>query len=233
MSPVLKRIIILIAATLVMVLLSLSFRDAKDVFRLPANNKVIVIDAGHGGRDGGASGKSGIREKDINLQIAKRLKRYVEDGGGVAVMIREEDRGLYSVESPNKKREDMKNRKQIIRDSNADLFISIHLNSFPQAKYYGAQVFYMEGSEEGRALAKALQTELKRVLNRGNDRVEKSTGDLYILQDNGCPSALVECGFLSNAEEEALLARAEYQEKVAWSLYIGILEYFTEPASNR
>lgn len=230
MNPVLKKIIILIAAALVMVLLSLSFQDAGSVFNSPSNNKVIVIDAGHGGRDAGASGKSGVKEKDINLQIAKRLKRYVEDGGGVAVMIREEDNGLYSIESPNKKKEDMKNRKQIITDSNADLFISIHLNSFPQSKYYGAQVFYLEGSKEGQKLAKILQYELRRVLNRGNDRVEKSTKDLYILKDNGIPSALVECGFLSNAEEEMLLSSPEYQEKIAWSLYIGILKFFTEPA---
>lgn len=223
-----KAIALLIAAIIVFVLYNIYGRVRK-AFKVPVNNKVVIIDAGHGGMDPGASGTGGLKEKDVNLEIAKRLKRYIEESGGVAVMIREEDNGLYSMDSPNKKKEDMKNRKQIIRDSDADMLVSIHLNSFPQSKYHGAQVFYYERSDISRHLAHIMQQELKRVLDRNNNRVEKSTREYFILKDNDIPSVLIECGFLSNAEEERLLGMPEYQEKIAWSIYIGIIRFFSEP----
>lgn len=232
MSPLLKKIIILIVTVLVIILLNNMYGRIKSTFSVPVNNKVIIIDAGHGGRDAGASGKSGLMEKDVNLEIAKRLKKYIEEGGGVAIMIREEDNGLYSVDSPNKKREDMKNRKQIIMDSGADLLVSIHLNSFPQSRYYGAQVFYFYDSKISSFLAKIMQEELRRVLDRNNDRASKSTKEYFILKDNNIPSVLIECGFLSNLEEEKLLAIPEYQEKIAWGVYTGILKFFTQPKPN-
>lgn len=233
MSSLQRKVIALVITGIIVILLNEYFSEVKKAFNIPANNKVIIIDAGHGGRDAGASGKSGVKEKDVNLSIAKKLKHYVELNGGIAVMIREEDNGLYSMESSNKKREDMKNRKDIIKDSNADLFISIHLNSFPQSRYYGAQVFYFEGSIESQWLAKIMQEELRRVLDRNNNRVEKSTRSYFILKDNEIPSILIECGFLSNEEEEKLLAETWYQEKVAWSIYVGIMKYFSEPRQGK
>jgi N-acetylmuramoyl-L-alanine amidase len=226
-----KKIIALLAAAILILLLYKAYGGAKKTFNIPANDRVIVIDAGHGGRDAGASGRGGTLEKDINLEIAQRLRRYIEESGGTAVMIREEDNGLYSLDSKNKKKEDMKNRRQIITESGGDLLISIHLNSFPQSRYYGAQVFYFKGSEPSKRLAGIIQTELKRVLDRGNNRVEKSTKDYFILKDNGIPSILIECGFLSNEEEEVLLSQPLYQEKVAWSIYLGLIKYFTESKS--
>lgn len=229
MTGLQKKVLGLVITVVIVILLSISFNNVRKVFTSPASNKVIIIDAGHGGRDAGASGRSGLKEKDVNLEVAKKLKRYIEEGGGIAVMIREDDNGLYSVESTNKKREDMKNRKQIIEESNGNILVSIHLNSFPESKYYGAQVFYFDGSKSSQKLAKIVQQELRRVLDRNNDRVEKSTKTYYILKDNIIPSILVECGFLSNAEEEKLLAQSGYQEEVAWGIYVGILKYFTEP----
>jgi N-acetylmuramoyl-L-alanine amidase len=229
MNTLIKKVVVLFVAIVIIMILNSIFGDVEKAFNIPNTNKVVIIDAGHGGRDAGASGKSGLKEKDVNLEIAIRLKRYIEESGGIAIMIREDDSGLYSVESKNKKREDMKNRKEIIKESEGELFISIHLNSFPQSKYYGAQVFYFEGSESSKWLAKIMQVELRRVLNRNNDRVEKSTKSYFILKDNGIPSVLIEGGFLSNEEEERLLAMPEYQEKIAWSIYVGILRYFTEP----
>jgi N-acetylmuramoyl-L-alanine amidase len=120
-----KKVIALLVTAVIIIILNYIYGRVKKAFMTPTGNKVIVIDAGHGGRDAGASGKAGVKEKDINLEIAKKLKAYIEESGGVAIMIREEDNGLYSIDSPNKKREDMKNRKQIIKESNADLFISI------------------------------------------------------------------------------------------------------------
>jgi N-acetylmuramoyl-L-alanine amidase len=229
MNPLFKKIIAIIGAIVLIIVLNHIYGRVKKTFNMPANNKVVIIDAGHGGRDAGASGAGGLKEKDVNLEIAKRLKRYIEEGGGVAIMIREGDNGLYSLDSPNKKREDMKNRKQIIKENDADMLISIHLNSFPQRRYYGAQVFYFKDSDISRHLAAIMQQELKRVLDRNNNRVEKSTGEYFILKDNDIPSVLIECGFLSNPDEERLLGMPEYQEKIAWSMYIGIIRFFSEP----
>jgi N-acetylmuramoyl-L-alanine amidase len=229
MSLFQKKIASLVIVIIFIVILDTSYNRVKKALYIPGSNKVVIIDAGHGGIDPGAKGKGGLIEKDVNLDIAKKLKRFVEEGGGVAIMIREEDEGLYSQDSPNKKREDMKNRKQIIKDSSGDIFISIHINSFPESRYYGAQVFYFKNQKESMHLAKIMQQELIRVLNRNNERVEKSTEDYFILKDNEIPSVLIECGFLSNSEEEKLLLMPEYQEKIAFSIYTGIIRFFSEP----
>ena len=199
MSLFQKKIASLVIVIIFIVILDTSYNRVKKALYIPGSNKVVIIDAGHGGIDPGA------------------------------IMIREEDEGLYSQDSPNKKREDMKNRKQIIKDSSGDIFISIHINSFPESRYYGAQVFYFKNQKESMHLAKIMQQELIRVLNRNNERVEKSTEDYFILKDNEIPSVLIECGFLSNSEEEKLLLMPEYQEKIAFSIYTGIIRFFSEP----
>ncbi|QCX33897.1 N-acetylmuramoyl-L-alanine amidase [Caloramator sp. E03] len=178
--------------------------------------------------DGGAVGKSGTIEKNINLEIAKKLKAYIEEGGDVCIMIREVDEGLYSQLNTleTKKRQDLKKRKDIINEYKADAFVSIHLNSFPQAQYYGAQVFYPKGDKDSELFAKIVQEELIKILNRNNKRIEKGTDDYYIIKNNNIPSILVECGFLSNPEEEKLLNDPNYQNKIAWALYYGIMKYF-------
>lgn len=197
-------------------------------FSLPIRNTVVVIDAGHGGRDPGASGATGLTEKVINLQIALKLRRLIEQGGGTAIMIREDDSGLYT-EGGNgretRKSEDLKNRHAIINSCGADILISIHLNSFQERQYYGAQTFYPSNDEKSRRLAESIQNEMIKVLGRGNDRKSKPTDSVYILKNNNMPSALVECGFLSNPEEERLLGDEHYQEKVAWSIFVGIVKY--------
>lgn len=122
----------------------------------------------------------------------------------------------------------MNKRVEIIKNSGADIIISIHLNKFPQSKYYGAQTFYMTGSEEGKKLAQCIQTKLLDILNRGNTRQIKAVSDLLILKAGQAPSVVVECGFLSNPQEEKLLKSDEYQEQVAWAIYCGIVDYFAE-----
>lgn len=206
-------------------------KSAVGVFSIPMRSMVVVIDAGHGGNDPGASGRSGVSEKNINLQIALKLRRLVEQGGGTAIMIREDDRGLYTEGKDRigtKKSEDLKNRHMIINNSGADAFVSIHLNSFPQSQYYGAQTFYQQGDEKSKVLAEFVQQELRDILGRGNDRVVKSTNDVYLLRNNNLPGVLVECGFLSNAEEEKLLQDEHYQEKIAWSIFTGVMKYFEQ-----
>jgi len=187
----------------------------------PVSKKVIVIDAGHGGFDPGAVSNSGTREDKINLIIARKLKKYLENQGARVIMTRQTDEALGRT-----KREDMQRRVEIIRNGNADIVVSIHLNKFQQSKYYGAQTFYMSGSEEGKRLAQCIQTQLIKVLNRGNTRQIKAVSDLLILKAGQAPSVVVECGFLSNPQEERLLKTDEYQEQVAWAIYCGIVDYF-------
>jgi N-acetylmuramoyl-L-alanine amidase len=197
-------------------------------FSLPIKSTVVVIDAGHGGWDPGASGATGLTEKEVNLQIALKLRRLIEQGGGTAIMIREDDSGLYT-EGGNgresRKSEDLKNRHALINSCGADLLISIHLNSFPEKQYYGAQTFYPRNDEKSRKLAESIQNELIQVLGRGNNRKSKPIDSVYILKNNSMPGALIECGFLSNPEEERLLRNEHYQEKVAWSIFVGIVKY--------
>lgn len=197
-------------------------------FSLPIRSAVVVIDPGHGGRDPGASGDTGLTEEEVNLKIALKLRRLIEQGGGTAIMIREDDSGLYT-EGGNgretRKSEDLKNRHALINSCGADLLISVHLNSFPEEQYYGAQTFYLRNDEKSRKLAEGIQNELIKVLNRGNDRKAKPTDSVYILKGNNMPGALIECGFLSNHEEERLLDDEHYQEKAAWSIFVGIIKY--------
>lgn len=124
------------------------------------------------------------------------------------------------------KNEDLRNRKYFIKKYGGDAFISIHLNSFPDSRYYGAQVFYSKGDLEAEKIAKSIQYELIKTLNRGNKREAKESNDIYVIRDNKIPSVLVECGFLSNQEEELLLQSDEYQNKIAWAIFKGISTYF-------
>jgi N-acetylmuramoyl-L-alanine amidase len=214
-------------------LISIGFisKSTTAAFSLPIRSAVVVIDPGHGGRDPGASGDSGITEEEVNLKIALKLRRLIEQGGGTAIMIREDDSGLYT-EGGNgretRKSEDLKNRHALINSCGADILISIHLNSFPESQYYGAQTFYLRNDDKSRKLAEIIQKEVIKVLDRGNDRQAKATDSVYILKNNNMPGALIECGFLSNHEEEHLLDDEHYQEKVAWSIFVGIVRYMEE-----
>ncbi|SHI76826.1 N-acetylmuramoyl-L-alanine amidase [Lutispora thermophila DSM 19022] len=202
--------------------------DAMIISRFPMKNKIIIIDPGHGGIDPGAIGVTGVLEDEINLQIALKLRKLIEQSGGIALMIREDDSGLYSGGSSRireKKNEDLRERRKMVNESSADIFISIHLNFFPQSQYYGAQCFYNEGDEEGKKLAELIQAELIDVIRNNNTRKAKSIDTVYILKNNKMPSVLVECGFISNYEEERLLKDEKYQEKLAWAIFMGIMKY--------
>ncbi|TDT50392.1 N-acetylmuramoyl-L-alanine amidase CwlD [Fonticella tunisiensis] len=224
-----SQIIIVVIIGLLIALFDITYKNIFLHRNVPSGNRVIIIDAGHGGRDPGAIGRSGTLEKDVNLKISQKLKGYLEEHGNTVIMIREVDEGLYAETDKNRKSTDMKNRKEIIKEYRADVFISIHLNSFPQSQYYGAQVFYNRDDEKSKRLAKITQEELIKVLDRNNRREEKANNTYYILKDNPVPSILVECGFLSNPEEERLLNQEDYQNKIAWAIYCGITRYFTEP----
>ena len=199
------------------------FSDKED-----GTEAVIVIDAGHGGVDPGKVGESGILEKDINLSIAGKLRARLEQNGFRVVMTRETDAGLYSEAARNKKREDMEARVRVISEADPAFVVSIHQNSFPDASCKGAQLFYYKDSEDSKKLAEVLQKKLAEVLQDGNTRQAKANSDYYLLRKTACPVVIAECGFLSNAVEEALLASDEYQEKIAEALCLGILQYSSE-----
>lgn len=194
---------------------------------LPATEKVIFIDAGHGGRDPGRTGVYGVDEKDINLAIALRLQEYFETGGVKVFMSRVTDDGLYTENDSNKKRSDMRRRAELINSSDADIFLSIHQNSFTQTQYHGGQVFYHGKSEEGQYLAECIQEQFNTFIDEENDRQVKANNNYYVLRETNLPAVIVECGFISNVEEEKNLNDELYQQKVAFAIYKGVQNYFS------
>lgn len=191
--------------------------------------KVVVIDPGHGSPDGGATGHSGTLEKDINLAIAKKLGSYLQQGGAHVIYTREDDNAVtdnLNAKIKEIKRADLSNRKNLKNNSGADLFISIHMNKFEQSKYKGAQVFYPGNSPESKKLAETIQQSITEFADNTNCREAKdSKNDIFILNDSKIPSVLVECGFLSNPEEEAKLMSQEYQSEIAYAIFGGISRY--------
>ena len=190
---------------------------------MPVDKKCIVIDAGHGGFDPGKVASDGVNEKNINLAIASKLSTFLEEGGAVIRNTRIEDSSLSE-----SKRQDLKSRAEIANNSKADIFVSIHQNSFPKSSVKGAQVFYYKGSEEGKKLAGFIQNRLKEVVDIDNSRIAKANDSYYVLKQIKIPSVIVECGFLSNGIEHNKLMSSGYQEKLAWAIYMGILDYFNE-----
>jgi len=213
---------ILIVLTILVAILGYTICRVVPTIAIPVTNKVIVIDAGHGGFDPGALSDNGVEEQHINLKIALKLQRLLEESGTTTVLTRVDEDSVGET-----KREDMKNRKQIRDIEDSDMYVSIHLNSFPQENVKGAQTFY-SGNEESKKLAELVQKKLKEVVDTGNNRVAKELSTVYLLKNTKNPSIIVECGFLSNNEELKKLQDDTYQEKLAWAIYLGIIEYYNK-----
>ncbi len=195
---------------------------------LTVNENCIVIDAGHGGDDPGKIGINGTLEKDINLKIAHKLKILLESQGYEVIMTRETGDGLYQPGTKNMKVEDMHNRCEIITEAMPVFTVSIHQNSYPEEYVKGAQVFYYGQSKDGEALAKKIQGSLIAYLDPENHRTEKANESYYLLKKTPTPTVIVECGFLSNSEEAELLNTVDYQDKVAWAVMMGVMQYLNE-----
>ncbi|MGA9287324.1 MAG: N-acetylmuramoyl-L-alanine amidase CwlD [Anaerobacillus sp.] len=199
-----------------------------DAWHLPLSGQVIVIDPGHGGPDGGAVGDN-VVEKDIALTISLKLRDYLQEAGALVIMTREIDTDLASEETKglsNRKAEDLRKRVELINDPSNDLFVSIHLNAIPSSKWSGAQTFYNPVNEESQSLSRFIQAEIKRNLENTN-RLAKNMDSVYLLKEADIPGSLVEVGFLSNPTERELLNTETYQNKVAASIYQGIIRYST------
>lgn len=196
---------------------------------LPVTNKVIVIDAGHGVPDEGAQSSNGTTEAETNLKIALKVQNLLEQSGATVVLTRSDENAIYDIDSKTlkqKKISDIHNRVKIGNESSADIFVSIHLNKIPQQQYSGWQTFYQEGNEQSIKLAKSIQTNLNDAIQKENERVAMKINNIYIMKHVEIPTAIVECGFLSNPEEEKQLLDDEYQDRLAWGIYNGILDYF-------
>ena len=195
------------------------------------NQKIVIIDAGHGGEDPGkVSNYSDLREKDLNLKIALKTKDLLEKENFTVIMTRQEDRLEYSEGTTNviqKRKQDLTRRKKIMDESGAAIVVSIHLNGFNETQYYGAQTFYPPNSADSKKLAEILQKSIRDACDPENKREPQLKKDpIIILENLKTPTVIVECGFLSNAHEEKKLGTEEYQDKLAAAITAGIAEYF-------
>lgn len=198
---------------------------------LPVDNKVIVIDAGHGVPDEGAQSSNGTTEAESNLKIALKVQNLLEQSGATVILTRSDENAIYDIDSntlKQKKISDIHNRVKIGNESQADIFVSIHLNKIPQQQYWGWQCFYKNGDEKSIKLAKSLQANLNDAIQEENKRVAMKLDTVYIMKHVEIPISIVECGFLSNQEEEKKLLDDEYQNKLSWGIYNGIMDYFLE-----
>ncbi len=226
-----RKWIILVSVIVLIAAFMIRLKQNSEPTFLPIQNRVIAIDAGHGGIDPGKVGSLESTEESLNLKIALKLRKIIEQNGGIVILTREDENGLYTEKSSTakeKKTEDMRNRKSLVDESEADIFISVHLNSFSEEKYYGAQTFYKAQCPSSEKLANDIQGELRNSLDKENKRQPQARDTLYLVREIESPTVLIEGGFLSNKKEEALLNDDKYQGKIAWAIYIGITKYFNE-----
>ena len=179
----------------------------------------------------GAQSSNGTTEAETNLKIVLKVQNLLEQSGATVILTRSDENAIYDLDSKTlrqKKISDIHNRVKIGNDSSADIFVSIHLNKIPQQQYYGWQTFYQADNEKSINLAKNIQENLNDSIQKENNRVPMKLENVYIMKHVEIPTTIVECGFLSNPEEEKQLLTEEYQDKIAWGIYNGIMEYFTK-----
>lgn len=219
-----KKSIVVIFLCMIIVFCGIYFLPSK-IVSSPKPTHTIVIDAGHGGRDGGAVGiNTGVSESELNLEYALSLKSLCEEFGMRVVLTRSDMNGLYDESASNKKRSEMEKRKQIISSSGADVMISIHMNSYPLPSLQGTQIFYAKDSEGGKELAKSIQTSVCQTFDSARKYV--SVGDYFVLNCSPMPAVLIECGFLSSPEDEKNLLDKDYRESLCYNILAGIIAFF-------
>ena len=203
--------------------------NTKLVNTIPVTNKSIIIDAGHGFPDGGAVGNSGTIESEVNLKIALKLQKLLEESGSTVILTRSDENGIYDNDSDSiskKKVSDIQNRVKLGNNSSADIFVSIHLNKIEQEEYSGWQTFYQKDNEKSKKLADLIQNNINKNIQIENNRKTLPISQIYIMDNVKIPTVIVECGFLSNAEEAKLLQQDDYQNRLVNGIYNGIIKYF-------
>jgi len=199
---------------------------AVQAHQMPLSRKIIVLDAGHGGWDPGmVAGK--VEEKHINLSIVQKLQTFLEQGGATVIITRIDDSDLARSKSG-----DMNARRLIANTSHADIFVSIHQNAYASSSVKGAQVFFFNESDNSQKLATHVQDRIREFVDSGNKFSPKANSNYYVLKQTEMPAVLVECGFLTNYNERQRLNNEEYQEKMAWGIYLGIVDYFNAQPAN-
>lgn len=193
-----------------------------------SESKLVILDAGHGGNDPGKISVDGTQEKDLNLEIARKLKELLEQQDIEVIMTREEDQGLYDENASNKKAQDMKRRCELINKEQPACVVSIHQNSYHEESIHGAQVFYYGTSKESQILAELIQEELIRFVDPENHRQAKANDTYYLLKKTEAPVVICECGFLSNWEENGKLKDEGYQDQLVWAIHMGVMRYLNQ-----
>ena len=226
-----KRLMIYAALTVAAILgLTGLSNGYQAVSALPATNRIIILDPGHGGPDGGASGSDGTIEKDLNLKIALKIQKLLQQSGCTVFMTRSDDRSLSSVEDDIKKMRkiaDLNNRKDLAEQLQVDAFVSIHMNTFSDSQYFGTQTFYSSSPADSKFLADFIQEEIRLIDPENKRETKNGTGSIFILDGVSVPSVVVECGFLSNPKDLERLKTDEYQNKLAGAIYNGIVNFYS------
>ena len=195
----------------------------------PVSMHTVILDAGHGQPDGGAESNNGVSEEKINLSIVLKLQKFLEQSGCIVILTRSDENGIYDLDEKSmrsKKTSDLKNRVELANTEEADCFVSIHLNKIPQSQYSGWQTFYQAQNNESKELAFDIQNNLNYSIQKENKREILKLSGKYIMDNVKIPTVTVECGFLSNPDEEKQLIQDNYQENLAWGIYTGIMDYF-------
>ena len=230
-----KKRILFITSIILCSIISCDFANknlikSEQVSSTPVSSHVVILDAGHGNPDGGATNSNGeIIESDLNLQITLKLQNLLESANCTVILTRSDENGIYEAKASSireKKISDMKNRVKIANDSEADILVSIHMNKLEQTQYSGWQTFYKKDDEHSKSLAEKIQMNLNNFIKTENNRNIKSISGIYLSKHVKIPMVIVECGFLSNYEESQLLKTDNYQNNLAWSIYVGIMDYF-------
>ena len=218
----------IMAVLLIVCFLLLSWHAARasaETGEKKQDNRTVVVDPGHGGKDPGMTGAGGLEEKGINLEISLKLRDILEKQGFNVVLTRDTDRGLYDEDASGKKLQDLQRRTELIRKAEPLLTVSIHQNSYSDPDVKGPQVFYFQGSDEGKSLAEAVQKSLNEKLEITDPRSVKGNSSYYLLKKSPAVTVIAECGFLTNPSEAEKLQDEAYQYKVAEALTEGIEAY--------
>lgn len=224
-----KRILFILSTIILSIILHSSPHNniSIETVSTPISNHTIILDAGHGLPDAGASSNDGTNEENINLNITLKLQKLLEASGSNVILTRSDENGIYDINSKNKKSSDLKNRVNLANTSNAEIFVSIHLNKIDITSCYGWQSFYQKNNENSKILANCIQKNLNYSIQKNNRRDILPLSGKYIIDNIKIPTVIVECGFLSNPAELNNLKTDAYQENLAWGIYTGIIDYFS------
>lgn len=221
-----KRIIFVLSS----IIISIAFLypgKTLETSSIPVSSHTVIIDAGHGLPDGGATSQDGTSEESINLAISLKLQNILEASGCTVILTRSDENGIYDNNSKNQKKSDLINRVKLGNESNGEIFISIHLNKINLSNCSGWQTFYQKNNDNSQKLAEYIQENLNNSIEKNNKREILPLSGKYIMDNVKIPTVIVECGFLSNPEELIKLKNEQYQDNLAWGIYTGIVDYFS------